>query len=63
MEYKRRDHFDKHVLACTDVLPSFLSETAFSIDECNVKDSVPVVDDLEIEDEGPIVCPIVFQSP
>ena len=63
MEYKRQDHFDKHILAYTDVLPSFLSETAFSIDECNVEDSVPVVDNLEIEDEGPIVCPIVFQSP
>lgn len=28
-EYRRQDHFDKHILACSDVLPSFVSETAF----------------------------------
>ena len=28
-EYRRQDHFDKHFLACSDVLLSFVSETAF----------------------------------
>ena len=49
-EFVRKDHFDRHISFCNEVLPSFVSYNEFASPSDQQTDNVPFMSDQEIDD-------------
>ena len=49
-EFVRKDHFDRHINCCDDVLPSFLSYDEFASPSDEQTDNVPSMSDQKVDD-------------
>ena len=49
-EFVRKDHFDRHINCCDEVLPSFLSYDEFASPSDQQTDNVPSMSDQEVDD-------------
>ena len=49
-EFFRKDHFDRHINCCNEVLPSFVSYNEFASPSDQQTDNVPSMSDQEVDD-------------
>ena len=49
-EFVRKDHFDRHINFCNEVLPSFVSYNEFVSPSDQQTDNVPSMSDQEVDD-------------